>query len=350
MKALYKSAPGPGHMDLVERPKPVLNGTDNVLIRVKACAVCGMDHRISHGSYPCTPPFIMGHELVGTVEQVQSGVTNVNLGDRVVIQPHLYSCGTCDSCRMGLTQFCASKKTVGIDRDGAMTEFVAVPSSCIHPIPQEIPDSLACILEPFSMIYGNLVPVIRAEHAKTVVIIGAGQVGMLALAAAKSIGTETVLMSGVTRDQEYRFPTAKKLQADETIDSSVRSLPERVLELTDGVGADIVLDASGSETGIHQAIRSLKKGGVLIAMGMTRKDRIFIDWDSCIKKAIRIQFHMQSNYGCMEEAIQAFAHPYTDLSPLITKQMPLNRWKELFDYMDTHDTLKNILFISSDED
>ena len=70
MKALYKSAPGPGHLSLENRPAPVLNETDNVLIRVRACAVCGMDHRIFHGSYPCTPPFIMGHELIGTVEKV----------------------------------------------------------------------------------------------------------------------------------------------------------------------------------------------------------------------------------------------------------------------------------------
>lgn len=345
MKALYKSAAGPGHLALTDRNKPVLNETDNVLIRVKACAVCGMDHRIYHGTYPCTPPFIMGHELIGTVEKIHGCGEHVKLNDRVTIQPHLYSCGVCPSCRMGLTQFCKNKRTVGIDRDGAMAEFVAVPASCIHSVPDEIPDSLACILEPFSMIYGNLVPVIRAEHARTIVIIGAGQVGMLALAAAKSVGAETVIMSGITKDAGYRFPVARKLGADQIVDSQTEDLTAKVMEWTEGVGADVILDASGSETGIQNAIRSVKKGGVVIAMGMTRKDGIRLDWDACLKKAIRIQFHMQSNYRLMDEAIQAFAHSGTDLSPLITKEMKLSQWHELFDYMDTHDTLKNVLYI-----
>lgn len=345
MKALYKSAPGPGSLALTDRPEPVLTETDNVLIRVKACAVCGMDHRIYHGAYPCTPPFIMGHELIGIVKQVHGTSKHVKPGDRVTIQPHLYSCGVCPSCRMGLTQFCKDKRTVGIDRDGAMTDYVAVPASCIHLVPPEIPDSLACILEPFSMIYGNLVPVIRAEHAETVAIIGAGQVGMLALAAAKSAGTKTVIMSGITKDKAYRFPAAKKLGADETIDSLTQDVPKQIMEWTGGVGADIILDASGSEAGLKQAVSSVKKGGVIIAMGMTRKEQIGINWDACLKKAIRIHFHMQSNYAFMEEAIWAFAHPYTDLSPLITKEMKLSQWKELFDYMDTHDTLKNVLYI-----
>lgn len=345
MKALYKSSSGPGHLSLTDRPEPVLNETDNVLIKVTACAVCGMDHRIFHGEYPCTPPFTMGHELIGIVEKTYDTQANVKPGDRVTIQPHLYSCGICASCRTGLPQFCRHKKTVGIDRDGAMTSFVAVPDSCIHRVPHEIPDKLACIIEPFSMVYGNLVPVIRAEKAKTVVIIGAGQVGMFALSAAKSIGTETVIISGITKDTKYRFPVARKLGADETIDSLTQSLPEKIMERTNGVGADIILDASGSEGGICQAIQAVKKGGTIIAMGMTRKDNISVCWDACLKKAIRINFHMQSNYSYMEEAIQAFAHPYTDLSPLITKEMKLSRWKELFDYMDQNDTLKNILYI-----
>lgn len=345
MRALYKSSPGSDHLNLEDRPFPALNEIDNVLIRVHACAICGMDHRISHDSYPCTPPFIMGHELVGTVEQTLDNVSDIRPGDRVTIQPHLYSCGTCAVCKAGFPQFCKDKRTVGIDRDGAMTNFVAVPASCIHHVPEKIPDNLACILEPFSMIYGNIVPAIRREQAQTVVIIGAGQVGMMALTAAKSAGCPHVIISGTTRDTEFRFPIAHKLGADETIDSLTCSFPERILELTDGIGADIILDASGSEVAISEAMKAVKKGGLLLAMGMTRTATISIPWDVCLKKAIRIQFFMQSNYEYMDEAIQAFADPYTDLSPLITKEMPLSRWKELFEYMDTHDTLKNILYI-----
>lgn len=347
MKALYQSAAGPGNLELTDRPVPALNDTDNVLIRVKACAVCGMDHRIFHGAYPCTPPFIMGHEMVGIVEKTLDEAAKVKPGDRVTIQPHLYSCGECAVCRLGLTQFCKDKKTVGIDRDGAMADYVAVPDSCIHLVPKEIPDELACIIEPFSMIYGNIVPVIRKEQAKNAVIIGAGQVGMMALIAAKSAGLETVILSGTAKDTDYRFPVALSLGADAVINSLAESLSDKIMELTKDVGADLILDASGSAAGINQALSSVKKGGTIIAMGMTRKEAIPVNWDMCLKKAIRIQFHMQSNYEYMDEAIEALAHPYTDLSPLITKKMKLSQWKDLFDYMDHHDTLKNVLYINS---
>ncbi len=345
MKALYKFAPGAGKLELTDRPLPQMNERDNALVRVAACAVCGMDHRIYHGTYPCRPPFIMGHELVGTVERAMDGVTEVKPGDRVVLQPHLYFCGSCAPCQMGLTQFCRDKRSVGIDRDGAMTEYVAVPAAFLHRIPDAIPDRLACLIEPFSMIYGNIVPVIRAAEAKNIVIIGAGQVGMLALAAAKSAGAERVIMSGTGRDVGYRFSVAQKLGAAETINSEEESLLDRVMCLTDGAGADVVLDASGSEEGIWQGMQALRHGGTFIAMGMTRRETIPIHWDACLKKALHINFHMQSNYQYMDEAIQAFAHPYTDLSVLITREAPLSQWKELFDYMDTHDTLKNVLYI-----
>ena len=345
MKALYKSALGEGHLALVDRPIPKINKIDNVLVRVIACAVCGMDHRIYHGTYPCTPPFIMGHEFVGIVEQILDGVTEVRPGDRVTLQPHLYSCGACAACQMGLTQFCKNKRSVGIDRDGAMTSYVALPSAALHKVPAEIPDSLACIIEPFSMVYGNIVPVIKETSAKNVLIIGAGQVGMFALVAAKSAGVKNVVMSGISRDISYRFPIAKKLGASETVNSLEESLPNKIMEITDGAGADIILDASGSETGIWQGIQSLGYGGTLIAMGMTRKESIPLHWDACLKKAIHINFHMQSNYQYMDEAIRFFAHPYTDLSVLITEEAPLSQWKVLFDYMDTLDTLKNVLYI-----
>lgn len=345
MRALYKSALGEGHLELTERPLPQMNETDNVLVRVKACAVCGMDHRIYHGSYPCTPPFIMGHELIGIVEKRMEGVASVEPGDRVTLQPHLYSCGICTPCRKGLTQFCKKKRSVGIDRDGAMAAYIAVPADYLHHVPETISDSLACIIEPFSMIYGNIVPVIREIKAQTVAIIGAGQVGMFALVSAKAAGAKTVLMSGIAKDADYRFPVAKQLGAAETIDSTNVSMPDRIMELTDGDGADIVLDASGSEIGIAQGLQALRYGGTLIAMGMSRKETIAVNWDACLKKALRINFHMQSNYQYMDEAIAFMAHPYTDLSPLITKEGRLSEWKKLFDYMDTHDTLKNVLYI-----
>lgn len=345
MKALYKSAPGAGNVSLTDRPVPVLNETDNVLVHVKACAICGMDFHIYHGKFPCTPPFIMGHEFVGTVTETLPGVTGLKPGDRVTAQPHLYSCGTCPACRMGLTQFCADKRSIGINRDGAMAPYVAVPEKYLHKVPDNIPDKLACIIEPFSMVVGNFGIPIREEQAQTAVVIGAGQIGLLGVVAAKGYGIKQLIVSGVSNDLDFRFPTAKKLGANVLVDSTKENLTETVMELTNGVGADIVLEASGSQAGINDAISLVKQGGLISVMGGTKKDAISVNWDAALKKAIRLHFHMMSNYQYMDEAIRIFADPYTDLSPLITREAPLKDWEEVFGLMAEGRGLKNVLYI-----
>lgn len=345
MKALYKSAPGAGNVSLTDRPVPELNEVDNVLVRVKACAVCGMDFHIYHGKFPCTPPFIMGHEFIGTVEKTLDGVSNVKVGDRVTAQPHLYSCGTCDVCKIGLTQFCKDKQSVGINRDGAMTDYVALPAKFLHKVPASIPDKLACIIEPFSMVVGNFGIPIKEKKAKTAVIVGAGQIGLLGVVAAKGCGIENLIVSGVSNDTEFRFPTALKLGANIVVDSTKESVVDKVMELTNGNGADIVLEASGSEAGINSAISMVKPGGLITVMGGTKKESVNVRWDDCLKKAININFHMMSNYDYMDDAIDIFANPYTDLSPLITKEAPLENWKEVFDYIGEGKGLKNVLYI-----
>lgn len=191
-----------------------------------------------------------------------------------------------------------------------MTDLVAVPSSASIWFRKKFQDSG---LYSGTLLYdlwqsGSRHP---QRKAKNVVIIGAGQVGMMALVSAKSTGCQQVIISGTTKDTGYRFSVAQKLGADQTIDSLTTDLPGHILELTGGTGADIILDASGSDTAISQAIQAVKKGGLILAMGMTRKENIPIPWDTCLKKAIRLQFFMQSNYAYMDEAIQAFSHPYT---------------------------------------
>lgn len=346
MKALVKTAPGEGNVSLQERPVPRLTPENDVLVRVRACAVCGMDYGAYRGRFPCTPPTTIGHEMVGRVERTLDGSAPVKPGDRVVTQPHLYSCGECGVCRMGLPQFCKDRKSLGLDRDGAMAEFVALPSRYLHVIPESIPDKLACLLEPFSMVLGNFGVPIEEEGAKTALVIGAGQIGMLGVAAAKACGAERVLLSGVAHDVERRFPRALKLGADQVINSTVENVVEKVLEATGGAGADIILEASGSESGINAAVDAVKMGGLLVVMGGTRRETSQVKWDACMRKALRLHFHMMSNYAYMDRAIQMFAKPYTDLSPLVTGEFSLEDWQKAFDAVAEGTGLKNVLYIN----
>ena len=343
MIALYNSASGPFNLDLKEVSIPELNPVDNVLINVKACAVCGMDHRIYHGTYPCNPPFTLGHELVGIVSDIVGDSNGLKKGDRVTLTPHLYSCGHCAACKIGLTQLCKDKKTVGIDRDGAMTNYVAVPAKHLHKIPATVPDKLACITEPLTMIYGNIAEALEGKIFSNIAIIGAGQIGLLGLISSKFCKLNNAIVVDRNCSKEM-FPIAEKLGADHIINIDEENLYDRVMELTNGDGVDLVLETSGSEGGISSAADILRVGGTLIAMGMSRKETISVPWDRFIKKAINICFHMQSNYKYIDDVISNLTHPYTDLSPIITKEVHLNEWKELFEYMDTNRTLKNIIY------
>ncbi len=176
MKTLYKYAPGARTSRLAERPVPELTPLDNVRVRVNDCAVCGMDLHIYSGKFACDPPFVMGHEFVGVVESVFPGVTSVAPGDRVVAQPHLYACGQCQTCRDGFPQYCRDKRSLGINRDGAMAEYVVLPERYLHKIPDSIPNPIACLLEPMTILVSDVVVYSGLKPGDTVVIAGAGQV------------------------------------------------------------------------------------------------------------------------------------------------------------------------------
>lgn len=342
MRALYKSAPGPDTSRLENRPIPPITPTDNVRVNVLACAVCGMDVHILHGKFDCTPPFVMGHEFVGIVETVGPGVTSVQPGDRVVAQPHLYTCGTCPLCQNGFSQYCAHKQTLGIHRDGAMAEYVSLPAAALHKIPRSIPDALACLVEPMTILVDDVIDYPKLQPGETVVIIGAGQIAQLAVVAAKSAGAR-VFVSGTPNSAALRLPAALKLGADAVSGGGEEEVLARVMDMTGGQGADLVVETSGSEAGIRTGIRLLRVGGRMSVMGLTRRDTVSIPWDVCLKKMIDLQFHMMSNYTAMDRAADIFAHYPHDLSPLVTHIEPLENWQFVFDELTDGKGIKGVL-------
>lgn len=344
MKALYKYAPGGGTSRLEDRPIPELTPLDNVRVRVSACAVCGMDLHIYHGKFACDPPFIMGHEFVGRVDAVGPGVTAVAAGDRVVAQPHLYACGSCRMCRDGFPQYCPEKRSLGINRDGAMAEYVVLPDRYLHRVPDAIPDPLACAIEPMSILVGDLAES-GLKEGDTVVINGAGQVAQLALIAARAAGAGKVILAGVTHDRTMRFPAALALGADAVVDSNTEDLTAQVMALTQGRGADLAIEASGSEAAINNAISCLRTGGRLTALGLTRRDSAAVQWDTALRKMLTVRFHMMSDYRLMDRAIEIFATYPRDLSPLITHTMPLEEWKRMFATLSQGGGIKGVFKI-----
>ena len=343
MKTLYKYAPGARTSRLAERPVPELTPLDNVRVRVNDCAVCGMDLHIYSGKFACDPPFVMGHEFVGVVESVFPGVTAVAPGDRVVAQPHLYACGQCQTCRDGFPQYCRDKRSLGINRDGAMAEYVVLPERYLHKIPDSIPNPIACLLEPMTILVSDVVVYSGLKPGDTVVIAGAGQVAQLAVVAAKAAGAGKVILSGVTHDRSVRFPAALALGADLVVDSLTEDLPAVVMEQTGGRGADLAVEASGSESGINLCIDSLRVGGQMTCLGLTRRESVAARWDAAVRKMLTLRFHMMSDYKEMDRAIEIFATYPRDLAPLVTHIAPLDDWERLFDILTRGGGIKGVL-------
>ncbi len=186
MKAVYKETEGAYTACLTERPVPTLTKQDNVLIRVHACTTCGLDMHIWQGKLrDCRPPIIMGHEFVGTIVKAVGESLGFSVGERVICQPHLYACGHCEVCRLGYPQFCRSRRSLGIQRDGALAEYIAVPARYLHRVPDNLPDEFACLAEPFTISVSDVLVHADLTPGESVLIIGAGQVAQLALVAAR---------------------------------------------------------------------------------------------------------------------------------------------------------------------
>jgi threonine dehydrogenase-like Zn-dependent dehydrogenase len=348
MKALYKYGPGEKEIELRELPVPAIRRDDDVLVKVARVALCGMDVHIYHGTFPCAPPFIMGHEFVGRVEKAGSAVSRLKPGDRVVAQPHHDACGICHACRSGLPQCCAERRSLGISKDGAMAEYIVVQDRYLHQVPDSVSDSIAAIIEPLSMIVDDLARVGLAEH-DTVAIIGAGQIAQLAVVAANAAKASLIVVVGAARDVPTHFPAAKALGADAALALGRDDVEAEIGRLTNGRGVDLVIEASGSEQGIETAIRVARIGGKLSLLGLTRKDHVPVAWDSLLKKRLSLHFNWMSDYSAMDETIAICANPPCRLDPLVTRVAPLEAWQSVFEEQTIGLGIKAVLTIDANE-
>lgn len=350
MKAVYKETEGAYTSRLTERPVPTLTEQDNVLVRVHACTTCGLDMHIWQGKLrECRPPVIMGHEFVGTIAKIQGDSLGFSVGERVVCQPHLYACGSCDACHSGYPQFCRCRRTLGIHRDGAMAEYVAVPARYLHRVPASLPDEFACLSEPFTISVSDVLGRAALAPGETVFITGAGQVALLALVAARCGGASRIFLSGVEADAALRLPAAAALGADLVINSSRGDAAEAVLNATHGRGVDVVVEASGAPAGITAGIRALRPGGRMAVIGATKQPQISIPWDIALGKAVTLCFNMMSNYAQMDWALALLADFPDDLSALITHRRPLEQWEQCFTQLRDQQGIKGLITITEGE-
>ncbi len=255
---------GPGRWALEEVPRPRVQAGDDVLLSVDRVSICGTDiHILSDPpGHPATPGSILGHEYVATVTDIGDNVTNVEPGDRVVIDPNI-TCGLCEYCRMGLTNVCENMTSLGIFRHGGLAEFNLAPAKALHKINQGVPTERACLAEPLACVWHgfektNILP------GESVAILGAGPIGLLFLMLFKSAGAGKVF---VIEPTEFRRLTAKRLGADAVINPKSEDASAQVKEIT-RIGVDVAVDAAGSL--LPEALGLVRRGGRVILFGVNQ--------------------------------------------------------------------------------
>jgi len=279
---------------------------------------------------------VVGHEYVGEVVAMGQEVRGFTIGDRVSGEGHI-TCGHCRNCRAGRRHLCRNTTGVGVNRQGAFAEFLAIPAFNAFKIPQNISSDLAAIFDPF----GNAVHTALSFDlvGEDVLITGAGPIGIMAAAVAKHVGARNVVITDLN---EYRLDLARKMGATRAINVAQTSLKDVMNELGMTEGFDVGLEMSGVPSAFRDMLAHMNNGGKIAMLGIPPND-VAIDWNQVIFKGLTIKGiygrEMFETWYKMASLIQGGL----DLSPIITHHFSVDDFQQGFETMGSGQSGKVIL-------
>lgn len=341
MLALVKEKKGMENLILKETPIPIYED-DEVLIKVAYSGICGTDLHIYHDQYPYYPPVILGHEFSGEIVEVGKKVRLFAPGDRVVGEPHNKACGKCYQCRNGHIQNCADKRSIGWGIDGAFAGYVVMPEHLLHKIPEGVSMEAAAVAEPAAIVAHQLLERAGVRAGDNVVIMGVGPIALIAAQMAKIAGAGKVILCGCTSDIEYRLRIAQELECYDLFIDVLKEDVESIIMAETGIGADLVVEASGAGSAIKTAIKVLKKRGRLCAIGMTARETVEVPWNEAMMKVLDVQFNMSSSYEGWKMALALLESGKLRVEPMVQIRN-LKDWKQCFEELEAGKALKILL-------
>lgn len=324
MKALLLSEYRRLELTDVATPQPQRG---EVVVRVAACGICGSDvHGYDGSSGRRIPPIIMGHEAAGIVARIGEGVSGLAEGDHVTFDSTVY-CGQCANCLCGEINLCDRREVLGVScgdyrRAGAFAEFVSVPDRIIHRLPENLSFHEAALLEAVAVAL-HAVSLVTVAPGSTALVIGAGTIGLLLQQALRVAGCSRVF---VADPDSTRLTLSQELGATETISENV---VERIRQLTNGNGVDLVVEAVGKTESIGTAIDCVRKGGTVILVGNITPE-IKLPLQKVVSRQLRLQGSCASA-GEYPRAIELMSRGEIQVKPLISVVAPLAegpRWFE----------------------
>lgn len=322
-------------------PVPEINDNE-VLIKVKACGICGTDPHIYNGHFPAPMPLIQGHEFAGEVVKIGASVTSVAVGDRVTADINI-SCGNCYYCRTGQKLFCENIKQLGVHTNGAFAEFVKAPENNTYKLPEGMSWEEGAYIEPLAC-------VIRGQERANVVmgdivaIIGAGPMGLAHAVMAKLNGASKVIISEMNK---ARLQKARELGVDVVIDASEKDPIQEVFHATEGRGADVVFEVVGAMPTYRQAFQMVRKGGTILAYGAAPADATLdVKPFEIFSKELTIVGSYAGTYGTWTKAIQLLSSKRFNPKAIFSKTIKLDQLEEGIVEADKNkDTIKILVEI-----
>jgi len=321
----------PYRFELMERAKPV-PGPGEALVRVLSAGICGSEIHGYHGThFGRKPPVIMGHEVCGVVESLGEGAQEPAVGTRVVAIPQR-SCNVCRSCQEGHPNWCSERIMLGFTKwPGAYEEFFLITAQLLFPAPDRYTSQEATLLEPFAC---SVHAVRRADVrlGDSVLVLGTGVIGLLAVVAAKLAGATRIV---ATARSEYNLEHARRLGATAVWNTREGSVAEFVRQITDCRGVDHAILAVGSRDALRDAFASVRKGGNIVNVATFDTPPAFdIEAPQLMEQAVLGSVtYDEEDFRIVREVANEL-HPL--ISPLITHDFPAERIAEAFAFIEEH--------------
>lgn len=338
MKALVKAKREVGlWMERVPVPEP---GPNDVLIKVRKSAICGTDVHIwnwDQWAQKTVPvPMVVGHEFVGEVAEVGSAVTAHRVGERVSGEGHIV-CGKCRNCRAGRGHLCRNTLGVGVHRPGSFGEFVCIPEYNVVPIPDDVPDEVAAIFDPF----GNAVHTALSFDlvGEDVLVTGAGPIGIMGAMVAKRAGARKVVITDIN---PVRLELARRCGIDHVVDASRERLEDVMAAIGMTEGFDVGLEMSGAAPAFRDMIDKMNNGGKIAILGIAPTG-FEIDWNKVIFKMLNLKgIYGREMFETWYKMI-AFVQGGLDVTPVITHRIGIDEFRDGFEAMRSGNSGKVVM-------
>lgn len=310
-----------GEMAIIDTPDPVVDHAEQVIVQVKAVGICGSEVHAFHGTHPFRKaPSILGHEAAGVVTAVGRDVRSVKPGDRVIIDPQ-WVCGSCRYCRAGHINLCPQKKVLGTAAwPGAFAEYVLVPEETVLPLPHHLSFVQGSLVEPLTI----GVHVARRANLKageSVAVLGAGSIGGLVCGVCRASGASTVIASDI---RQHALDVVRlRLGADPVILLPDDHLVEKVMDITNGAGVDVVFIAADDVTLVNRAIEMTTRRGRIVLIALLTEALVQFAAYQVISKELEIIGSTMANNDDVRRAIDLASSGAVDVAAIATHVLPL---------------------------